>query len=47
VADLLGIEVRKADLDSDFKVDIGSVESLIDDNTAALVGIAGSTEFGR
>jgi len=47
VADLLGIEVRKADLDSDFKVDIGSVESLIDDNTAALVGIAGSTEFGQ
>ncbi len=47
VADLLGIEVRKADLDTDFKVDIGSVESLIDDNTAALVGIAGSTEFGQ
>lgn len=47
VADLLGIEVRKAGLDSEFKVDIGSVESLIDDNTAALVGIAGSTEFGQ
>ena len=47
VADLLGIEVRKASLDSEFKVDIGSVESLIDDNTAALVGIAGSTEFGQ
>ncbi len=47
VADLLGIEVRKASLDSEFKVDIGSVENLIDDNTAALVGIAGSTEFGQ
>jgi tyrosine decarboxylase/aspartate 1-decarboxylase len=47
VADLLGIEVRKADLDNEFKVDIGYVESLIDDNTAALVGIAGSTEFGQ
>ncbi len=47
VADLLGIEVRKAGLDSEFKVDIGSVESLIDDNTATLVGIAGSTEFGQ
>lgn len=47
VADILGIEVRKAALDSEFKVDIGSVESLIDDNTAALVGIAGSTEFGQ
>ncbi len=47
VADLLGIEVRKADLDTEFKVDIGSVESLMDDNTAAIVGIAGSTEFGQ
>lgn len=47
VADLLGIEVRKASLDNEFKVDIGSVEHLIDDNTAALVGIAGSTEFGQ
>jgi tyrosine decarboxylase/aspartate 1-decarboxylase len=47
VADLLGIEVRKAYLDRDFRVDIGSVESLIDDNTTALVGIAGSTEFGQ
>ncbi|MDP3104218.1 MAG: tyrosine decarboxylase MfnA [Candidatus Methanoperedens sp.] len=47
VADLLGVEVRKAALDREFKVDIGSVESLIDDNTAALVGIAGSTEFGQ
>ncbi|MBU4076708.1 MAG: tyrosine decarboxylase MfnA [Euryarchaeota archaeon] len=47
IADLLGIELRKAALDSEFKVDIGSVESLIDDNTAALVGIAGSTEFGQ
>ena len=47
IADLLGIEVRKADLDSEFKVDLGSVESLIDDNTSAIVGIAGSTEFGQ
>ncbi len=47
VADLLGIEVRKAGLDSEFKVDMGSVESLIDKNTVALVGIAGSTEFGQ
>ncbi|MDD5616812.1 MAG: tyrosine decarboxylase MfnA [Candidatus Methanoperedens sp.] len=47
VADLLDIEVRKADLDAEFKVDIGSVESLMDDNTAAIVGIAGSTEFGQ
>ncbi len=47
IADILGIEVRKAGLDSEFKVDPGSVEKLIDDNTVALVGIAGSTEFGQ
>ncbi len=46
-ADLLGIELRKASLDKEFKVDTGSVEALIDNNTMALVGIAGSTEFGQ
>lgn len=47
IADLLGIEVRKAQLDSQFKVDTNIVEKLIDHNTIAIVGIAGSTEFGQ
>ncbi|VVB92610.1 L-aspartate/L-glutamate decarboxylase [uncultured archaeon] len=47
IADLLRIEIRKAALDSEFKVDMESAEALIDDNTIALVGIAGSTEFGQ
>jgi tyrosine decarboxylase/aspartate 1-decarboxylase len=47
IADLLGIEIRKAGLDSEFKVDIESAAALTDDNTIALVGIAGSTEFGQ
>lgn len=47
IANILGIEVKKAELDSKFKVDIGSVKSLIDSNTIGLVGIAGSTEFGQ
>ncbi len=47
IADLLGIEIRKADLDDVFRADIGSVERLIDDNTIALVGISGTTEFGQ
>jgi tyrosine decarboxylase/aspartate 1-decarboxylase len=47
IADLLGIELRKASLDREFKVDIDSVEALVDENTIALVGIAGSTEFGQ
>lgn len=47
VADMMGIEVRRALLDSEFKVDPASVESLIDANTIGLVGIAGNTEFGQ
>ncbi|AYK16376.1 MAG: tyrosine decarboxylase MfnA [Methanosarcina flavescens] len=47
VANMMGIEVKRALLDSEFKVDISSVESLIDANTIGLVGIAGTTEFGQ
>ncbi|AKB30689.1 L-tyrosine decarboxylase [Methanosarcina siciliae T4/M] len=47
VADMMGIEVRRASLDSEFRVDLSSVESLIDINTMGLVGIAGNTEFGQ
>lgn len=47
VADLSGIEIRKASLDPGLKVDLGSVRSLIDENTIGLVGIAGTTEFGQ
>jgi len=47
IGDLLCLEVRKAELDDDLKVDLGSVESLVDSNTVALVGIAGTTEFGQ
>lgn len=47
VANMMGIEVKRALLDSEFRVDIESVESLIDENTIGLVGIAGNTEFGQ
>ncbi len=47
IADILKMELRKAGLDDSFRVDPGSVESLIDDNTVAIVGIAGTTEFGQ
>ncbi|MPM33001.1 putative sphingosine-1-phosphate lyase [bioreactor metagenome] len=47
VADMMGIEVRRAALDSEFRVDLTSVEELMDDNTIGLVGIAGNTEFGQ
>jgi tyrosine decarboxylase/aspartate 1-decarboxylase len=47
IADILKIEVRKAQVLSDLTVDINHVSDLIDQNTIGLVGIAGSTEFGQ
>jgi tyrosine decarboxylase/aspartate 1-decarboxylase len=47
IGDLLSLEVRKADLDQSLRVDMASVEDLVDDRTAAIVGIAGTTEFGQ
>ena len=43
---LLNIDLKYAEIDSNFRVDPESVESLIDSNTQGLVGIAGTTEFG-
>ena len=47
IADLLCIEVRKASLDDALRVDVNSVERLIDGQTIGMVGIAGTTEFGQ
>ncbi len=47
IADILGIEVRKAALDEELKVAVNSVEELINDKTICVVGIAGTTEFGQ
>ncbi|MBC8522075.1 MAG: tyrosine decarboxylase MfnA [Methanomicrobia archaeon] len=47
IADILCIEVRKAALDVELRVDVNSVEELIDDKTICVVGIAGTTEFGQ
>lgn len=47
IGDLLHLEVRKAPLDKDLKVDVSSVTELVDDRTVAIVGIAGTTEFGQ
>ncbi|UZE92497.1 MAG: tyrosine decarboxylase MfnA [Methanosarcinales archaeon] len=46
-ADVLGMELRKASLDEEFRVDPASVEVLTDKNTIALVGIAGTTGLGQ
>ncbi|MCC2508401.1 tyrosine decarboxylase MfnA [Methanimicrococcus blatticola] len=46
IANLLDIELKKADIDSKFRAVPESMESLIDENTIGLIGIAGNTEFG-
>jgi tyrosine decarboxylase/aspartate 1-decarboxylase len=45
-ADILGLEAIEVGLTSDFTLDISEVEDNINENTAAVVGIAGTTEFG-
>ncbi len=44
---LTGVEMRRAKLDSELCVNMNSVESLVDENTIGLVGVAGTTEFGQ
>lgn len=47
IGDILGVEIRRAELDENFRVDLAEVERLVDDNTVAIVGIAGTTELGQ
>ncbi|MDI6730739.1 MAG: tyrosine decarboxylase MfnA [Candidatus Altarchaeum sp.] len=43
---LMGINVKKASADKNFCVDLNSVKNLINKNTIAVVGVAGTTEYG-
>ncbi len=45
-ADLMGLTLRKARLLHDYSVDMGHFESLINENTIALVGVAGTSSLG-
>lgn len=44
--DILGLDMRKAPLAKDYRMDAGAAGELIDRNTVALVGVAGTTEYG-
>lgn len=46
-ADLLDIEVQWMPTDTDYTVDVSAVHENLNDDTIAIVGIAGSTEYGR
>ncbi|MFX1340569.1 MAG: tyrosine decarboxylase MfnA [Promethearchaeota archaeon] len=41
-----GIKLRKANLDNNYKVDLDHFETLINNNTCGVVGIAGTTSLG-
>lgn len=47
ICDILRVELRRADVDENFRVDVGEVERYIDENTVAILGIAGTTELGQ
>lgn len=44
---MLGIAVRRAPMDDQMRVDPGEMAALIDNDTIALVAVAGTTEFGQ
>jgi tyrosine decarboxylase/aspartate 1-decarboxylase len=46
-AQLLGVRLKRAPLDDDLKVNVDAMAGLIDENTIALVAVAGTTEFGQ
>ncbi len=45
-ADILGLEIVRARLNSDMTVDVRDIEKKVCKDTLALVGVAGSTEYG-
>ena len=46
-AELLGVELRRTVTDADHRADVGAMEQSIDEDTILIVGVAGSTEYGR
>ncbi|MBM4241705.1 MAG: tyrosine decarboxylase MfnA [Euryarchaeota archaeon] len=46
-ADILRLELKEAELDENYCVDINSVKKLISADTIAIVGVAGTTELGK
>ena len=46
-ADMLCLDLKMAELDENYRMDLSSVKELISDNTVAIVGVAGTTELGK
>ncbi len=46
-ADILGVQLKEASLDDEYKIDLNSVQEQISTKTVAVVGVAGTTELGK
>ncbi|WP_224332547.1 tyrosine decarboxylase MfnA [Haloprofundus halobius] len=46
-ADVLGVELRTVPVDADYRADLDAVRASVDSETILVVGVAGSTEYGR
>ncbi|GAA0537167.1 tyrosine decarboxylase MfnA [Halorubrum ejinorense] len=46
-AEVLGVELRTVPVDDAYRADTAAVAAAVDDATALVVGVAGSTEYGR
>jgi len=46
-ADLLSVELRTAPADDDHRADMTAMTEFVDDDTILVIGVAGSTEYGR
>ncbi len=46
-ANVLGVELRVVPLDEGLRADVDAVTQCVDEDTALVVGVAGSTEYGR
>ncbi|WP_214019593.1 tyrosine decarboxylase MfnA [Methanoculleus sp.] len=44
--DILGLEMRTVPLDSEFRMDTGAIDGLVDRHTVCIVGVVGTTEYG-
>ena len=46
-AEMLGVELRTVPVDDDYRADLEAVKAAVDDDTVVVVGVAGTTEYGR
>jgi tyrosine decarboxylase/aspartate 1-decarboxylase len=46
-ADALGVELRSVPTDEDHRADLAAVDAAVDEATVLVVGVGGSTEYGR